>query len=239
MNAIILAAGRGSRLNNYTKYKPKALVKFRNETLLQNQINNLNTNNVKNIHLLTGYKKNKFINYKLKKIHNKNWRKSNMIYSLFLAKKILLKNECIISYGDIFYESNAILKLKNCKYDFCLLNNKNYLKNWQSRYKNPLKDLETFKFDKRNFLTEIGNKPKDYRNIKGQFMGMFKTKPSAWRKIFTFISNKKLDINKISTTEFLNYLVTSQILKIKVINYTEEWYEIDNKTDLIYLMRNN
>ncbi len=239
MNAIILAAGRGSRLNNFTKYKPKALIKFRNKTLLQNQINNLRINNVSNIYLITGYMKSKFRGYKVKKIHNQNWRKSNMIYSLLLAKKLLLNKECIISYGDIYYENNAITKLKNCKHDFCLLNNKYYLKNWQNRYKDPLKDLETFKFDKKNFLTEIGNKSKNYRSIKGQFMGLMKTKPSVWKKIFSFISNEKLNIDNISTTEFLNNLVMNQIFKIKVINYTNEWYEVDNKNDLIYLKKNN
>ena len=29
MKAIILAAGRGSRINHITKYKPKALIKFK------------------------------------------------------------------------------------------------------------------------------------------------------------------------------------------------------------------
>tara|TARA_A100000164_G_C21888159_1_gene763900 strand:- start:430 stop:1149 length:720 start_codon:yes stop_codon:yes gene_type:complete len=239
MNAIILVAGRGSRLNRYTKYNPKALIKFKNNTLLQNQINNLNINNINNICLITGYMKDKFIKYKVKKIYNKNWRKSNMIYSLLLAKKILLRKECIISYGDIFYESNAISKLKNCKSNFCLLNNKNYLKNWQSRYKNPLKDLETFKFDKKNFITEIGNKTKKYHDIRGQFMGLFKTKPMVWKKIFTFISSRKLNIQNISTTEFLNYFITNKILKIKVINYTNKWYEVDNSNDLIYLKKDN
>ena len=38
MKAIILAAGRGSRINHITKYKPKALIKFKKKTLLQNQI---------------------------------------------------------------------------------------------------------------------------------------------------------------------------------------------------------
>ena len=74
MNAIILVAGRGSRLNRYTKYNPKALIKFKNNTLLQNQINNLNINNINNICLITGYMKDKFTKYKVKKIYNKNWK---------------------------------------------------------------------------------------------------------------------------------------------------------------------
>ena len=112
MKAIILAAGRGSRINHITKYKPKALIKFKKKTLLQNQIEIFKSNKISKIYLVTGYMKNKFENYKVKKIYNKKWKSSNMIYSLLLAEKILLKEECIVSYGDVYYENDAIKKIK-------------------------------------------------------------------------------------------------------------------------------
>ena len=41
MKAIILAAGRGSRLENYTKKKPKCFLEIRNKTIIQHQIDSL------------------------------------------------------------------------------------------------------------------------------------------------------------------------------------------------------
>ena len=40
MKGIILAAGRGSRLKKLTNNKPKCLVKFKGQTLLDGIINN-------------------------------------------------------------------------------------------------------------------------------------------------------------------------------------------------------
>ncbi len=239
MKAIILAAGRGSRINHITKYKPKALIKFKKKTLLQNQIEIFKSNKISKIYLVTGYMKNKFENYKVKKIYNKKWKSSNMIYSLLLAEKILLKEECIVSYGDVYYENDAIKKIKKNKSDFCLLNNKNFLNNWKNRYSNPLKDLETFNYNKKKNLVEIGNKSKSYKKIKGQFMGLFKTKPKIWKKIISYVEKKRLNINNISTTEFLNNLIANHQIKIKVIDYNNAWFEVDNKKDLIYLNKNN
>ena len=46
MRAIILAAGRGSRLNNITKDKPKCLVEINKKTLLERQIDTFKKSNI-------------------------------------------------------------------------------------------------------------------------------------------------------------------------------------------------
>ena len=48
----------------------------------------------------------------------------------------------------------------------------NWLELWKKRFSDPLEDAETFKVDKDNFITEIGNKSSSYENIQGQFMGL-------------------------------------------------------------------
>ena len=50
---------------------------------------------------------------------------------------------------------------------------------------------------------------------------------------------KKINTNNISTTEFLNNLIANHQIKIKVIDYNNAWFEVDNKKDLIYLNKNN
>ena len=49
-------------------------------------------------------------------------------------------------------------------------------KSLKLRFKNPLDDLETFNFSKKDikYLTDIGGKPKSISSIKGQFAGLFK-----------------------------------------------------------------
>ena len=103
MRAIILAAGRGSRLNSITKNSHKSLLKFKNLNLLENVIKNLKKNDISKISIVTGYNHKKFEKYNFKKFHNNDWYKTNMVYSLTKADKWLSSYTCIISYADIFF----------------------------------------------------------------------------------------------------------------------------------------
>ena len=104
MKSLILCAGKGSRFNTNTKSIPKCLIEINKKRILDIQILSLRKNNIKNIAVVTGYK-SELINHKLitKYYKNKNWEKTNMIYSLFEASEWLSESDCIISYGDIFF----------------------------------------------------------------------------------------------------------------------------------------
>ena len=58
--------------------------------------------------LLQGINSNLFKRFKLKLFYNKNWKKTNMYYSLLKADKWLSKYECLVSYGDIYFEGEKI-----------------------------------------------------------------------------------------------------------------------------------
>ncbi len=158
-----------------------------------------------------------------------------MVYSLTKANTWLNKYSCIILYGDILYTSDAIKLMIKCKKKFCILNNINWKKYWFKRFSNPLKDLESYKVDKKNFLIEIGKRETNINNIKGQFMGIFKINPMIWKKM-------KLEIDKnnfkISTTELMNNLIKNRNMKIKSIKYKKYWFEIDSFKDFKIAQKN-
>ena len=74
MRAIILAAGRGRRINQLSKSKPKCFIKVNNKSLINYQIEALKKAGITKIAIVTGYKKNFFQNLKTKKFNNKEWR---------------------------------------------------------------------------------------------------------------------------------------------------------------------
>ena len=90
MNSLILAAGTGTRLRPITNNIPKCLVKIGNKALLDWQLENLKLAGIKNINIVTGYKKNKIIKNREsifnKMYFNKNYDSTNMVKSLLLAK---------------------------------------------------------------------------------------------------------------------------------------------------------
>ena len=97
MNLIILASGRGSRLNAITTNKPKCLVTIkRKKTLIDFIYENFDKNDNKIIS--TGYKSNliekHFVNKNIIFVKNKNFHKTNMVESLMLCKKKINKRRC-------------------------------------------------------------------------------------------------------------------------------------------------
>lgn len=113
MRAIILCAGKGTRLKPWTNFKPKPLFKVNNIPLVENNISFLLKNNINDIVIVTGYMNDEF-NYLTKKysniniIINKDYNKYNNYYSLLLAQKYF-DDDILILSGDIYIKDNFLI----------------------------------------------------------------------------------------------------------------------------------
>ena len=157
-----------------------------------------------------------------------------MVMSLLKADSWLQDNTCIISYSDIVYSADSVLRLKMIKGDIGITYDKNWFSLWNARFNDPLSDAETFKIDNQGFLIEIGDKPKTHEEIQGQFMGLLKITPSGWEKINEVInqySEKKKF--KMDVTSLLQKLIEHGI-RVSTIPIRDAWYEVDNEDDLAY-----
>lgn len=233
MRAIILVAGKGSRLPKKYSKLPKSFLKLNNKKLIDILIENFKSVGIKKISLVTGYKSNVFkkINHSFTEFHNIKWRNTNMVYSLMRAKKWLLKYPCIVTYGDILYEKKVLVQLIKKKNDLVVSYDKNWKKLWLKRFADPLKDAETFKVNSKSYIKEIGNKTKNINNIKGQYMGLILFRPKGWEKFSKCLREEfKNKVQKIYLTDVLQKLIKKNI-KIKAVKYTGHWAEVDNSKD--------
>ena len=232
MKAIILAAGRGSRMKQLTSNIPKCLVKLHGKELLSLQIESLLQADVTDIAIVAGYKKELLFPYSSTIFVNHKWESSNMVSSLECAGQWLTTSECIVSYSDIFYDSTAISSLINCTSEMAITYDPNWLPLWKKRFPNPLDDAETFLLDRSSFLSDIGKKPNSYNEIQGQYMGLLKFTPKSWNKVEGLRRKfKEPDSDVMSMTELLSQLITIGT-KIRAIPYYGAWGEIDHESDL-------
>ena len=235
MKAIILAAGRGSRMKNKTEALPKCLMKLWNKTLLEWQLNSLTESGISDIAIVTGYRAEEIMKCQphLKYFHNDIWDKTNMVSTLLQADEWLKNDECIVSYADIIYTANAVKLLINNKDNIAITYYTKFLELWKNRFDNPLDDIETFKKDESFNLTEIGGKAQSLEDIEGQYMGLLKFTPYGWSKIYDELQSNNLpkSISKIDMTTLLSHLLSRNI-KIKAIPYNEIFLEVDNPNDL-------
>ena len=230
IRGIILAAGRGSRMQSLTSDKPKCMIKFAEKSLIEWQVEAFRSCGIKKIGVVTGYL-NESIPKKFfdKEFYNECWDNSNMVISLCKAEDWLSKYQCIVSYGDIFFKKLAIDLLLECTSEIGITYDPNWKKLWEQRFNNPLTDAETFKIDEKSFLEDIGRSPSSYDEISGQYMGLLKFSPLGWHSVKQVI-NLTEDQN-ISMTELLNRLVKSK-KNIKAIAYNNFWGEVDSLEDL-------
>ena len=185
MKSIILAAGKGSRLGTLTKQKPKILNFVNGKTILDYQLNVMRSCGIKDISIVTGYL-NQFVKGKnIKKYINQNYDKTNMVSTLFAAKKEFEDaSDVIISYGDIIYTKSNLLKLIESTEEVSLTIDTKWLDYWSERMENPLDDAESLRLDKNNYIIDIGNKVNKISNIEGQYMGLIKIRKDVLKNTF-------------------------------------------------------
>lgn len=234
-NAIILAAGRGSRMGALTTNQPKCFTIFRGKRLLDWQLNSLQQAGISlnNISLVRGYLAESF-QEKIQYFDNPRWDKTNMVMSLCAAHSWLASHTCIISYSDIFYSPFAVSKLMHLEADLAITYDPNWQKLWEKRFTDPLSDAETFKIDSGGHLLEIGQRPHSIDEIQGQYMGLLKITPTGWQIIHNHLDTlSQAQQDKLDMTSLLHALLQKNVLiQTVALDSQEEWYEIDSESDL-------
>lgn len=231
--AIILAAGRGSRMKEMTAAKPKCLTLLHGRPLLEYQLSALKEAGITDIAVVTGYMREALLSYDLFEFHNPRWAETNMVSSLCCAREWLMNEECIVSYSDIFYTSEAVIALLSNKDDISLTYDPSWLDLWRQRFSDPLSDAESFKLDDEHFLTEIGNKTTDATLIQGQYMGLLKFSPVGWKQVEMYRAELPAVMqDNMHMTGTLNAMIQQNNIKVRAFPYEGRWGEIDSQEDL-------
>jgi choline kinase len=233
VKAIILAAGRGSRMKSLTDERPKCMVELRGKTLLEWQLEALRGAGISEIAIVTGYKRELLANQGLVEFHNPRWAHTNMVSSLACAEAWLAQEPCIVSYSDIFYSPVAVQSLMTCKASLAVTYDPNWLALWTERFGDPLLDAETFRLTSAGTLAEIGNKPTSVDDIQGQYMGLLRFTPEGWADVVRLRSALTPEqCDKVHMTHTLQQVIEAGRVAIHAVAYTGEWGEVDSAEDL-------
>tara|TARA_Y100001960_G_C14438631_1_gene711365 strand:- start:56 stop:787 length:732 start_codon:yes stop_codon:yes gene_type:complete len=233
MKAIILAAGRGSRMKDLTADQPKCLVEVGGKSLLNWQMDAIRGAGIEEIGIVTGYQRELLPLDNVTEFHNAEWKITNMVSSLCCAQEWLRTEPCIVSYSDIFYHDDAIRLLVHAGAKIAITFDPYWKKLWEKRFGNPLIDAETFRLDKNGNLREIGNKPRTMDEIEGQYMGLLRFTPPGWNDFQRIWSNlKKNERQNIHITAMLQKIINAKAVNILPLPYFGNWGEIDSQEDL-------
>ena len=236
MQGLMLAAGMGKRLGKYTKNNTKCMVKVGDKTLIERTCEALKAAGINKLIMVVGYESEnlkKFMNENIKNmeiifIDNPDYAKSNNIYSLYLAKDYLTKEDTILLESDLIYDYDLLKsvveeKEKNvvavAKYEQWMdgtvvtLNNDNFIEEFIEK--------KDFKFNLVNDYYKTVNIYKLSKEFSEQVYVPFL---EAYIKAYGLNEYYELVLKAIA------HLSRSNLKACDVSKYN--WYEIDDGQDL-------
>jgi len=123
MKAIILAAGKATRLLPLTKNMPQSMLKIGKKTILEMQIQNIKKSGIKDIIVVTGHISEKLEKFceklGIKTIFNPFYNLSGTALSLWIAKEEM-KGGFLFLYSDVLFSPNIINGMLKFNGDICL-----------------------------------------------------------------------------------------------------------------------
>ena len=238
IQALILAASRGSKLGDLTKDIPKCMIDIRGQPLLRRLASTFSQGNIKNITVVRGYKKETvnlpFIEY----VDNDAYESTGEVSSLNAAIENL-KNPSIIAYGDILFRHYILDQLLEAEGDIVLVVDALW------RQKNPdpssrTRDLVTCteEFDSSylgNEVVRLMNIAHDIpeNEIHGEWIGLAKISDVGIQKMREEIQkfSKSGGLATASMTDLFERLLQSGS-EIRVEYIAGHWLDVDNSGDL-------
>lgn len=117
MQAIILAAGMGRRLGEYTKDNTKCMVPVNGVRLIDRVLGQLSELDLKRVVIVVGYKGKELVDYignryddkvKIEFVSNPIYDKTNNIYSLWMVEKQLQEDDTLLLESDLIYDDKLL-----------------------------------------------------------------------------------------------------------------------------------
>jgi len=237
---LIVAAGLGSRLKDYTENTPKCMLDFGGKTLLQRQLSSYKENGIDDVSLVRGYKKNK-INYEgIKYFDNNDYKDNNILNSIFYGEETINGN-IIISYSDILFEPFVVKRAMESEHDISVIVDIDWRDYYINRKDHPLSEAENVIFNSNNEVVKIGKIAAEKEDVHGEFIGMIKlnhrgceilkqnfhrVKKLYWNKPF----QRAKTFQKAYLTDMIQELVDIGI-KVHCVIIEHGWKEIDTVED--------
>lgn len=226
MKALILAAGLGTRLKPITNQKPKSLVPVNGKPIIMKQIENLHSNGIYSIVIVSGYKagileRTIHESYpEIQIIESINYAATNNMYSAYLARNIIGNHAFLMMNADVFFDVSVISSLVTCEAPNAIATDiGNY-------FEESMKVVE-----KNGRLVRI-SKTITLEEALGSSIDVYKFSAeggNAFLKKCTDYIEKKKEV-KMWSEVALNDILS--VVEFKACPITGRWLEIDNHDDL-------
>lgn len=173
MRAIIIGAGRGSRLMPTTADTPKCFAEVAGQRILDWTLQAFGNNGINRICFIGGYQIEKvrhdYPTFTFR--HNTDWENNNILESLMYAQD-LMDEPFICCYSDTLFTADVVARVLANDEDISLVVDKHWLNRYEHRTEHPSDDAE--KVTVRNGVVTRIHREIDEQQAHGEYIGMAK-----------------------------------------------------------------
>lgn len=236
MQAIILAAGMGKRLGEYTKNNTKCMVPVNGIRLIDRLLGQLSKLHLSRVVIVIGYEGKKLKDYlgdsyqglKIEYVDNPVYDKTNNIYSLFLAKDKMIEDETILVESDLIFQDGMFDLLVDNPYPNLAL---------VAKYESWMDGTMVRIDEDNNIINFVTKEAFNYNDIDHYYktVNIYKLSSEfSKNKYVPFLEaySKAMGNNEYyeNVMRIIAFLDSHDLKALPITN--EKWYEIDDKQDL-------
>jgi phosphoenolpyruvate phosphomutase len=240
----ILIPAAGSPPKNIEKLKkidkfiaknyPVSLIKIRDKSILEMNIDTAKMNNIDKFKIIVGYKSELFNNYKkiknLKVIKNLNYSKTSQIDSIIMGLDPNLNS--IIIFSDIIYEKEILQRLISRDDDISLVidvinQNSSDFCDMTITQKKPIRDGRILTQHRANIIEKI-QKGLDLKKSNYEFVGISYFSKKGTKTLINEYQKLKKTSKNLDFNTLINHLIKKNI-KVNAIEINGGWMEIRSK----------
>ncbi|UXI67829.1 phosphocholine cytidylyltransferase family protein [Tahibacter amnicola] len=232
MQAVILAAGRGSRLGQLTRRRPKAALRLAGRRLIDWQCAALEAAGIDAIRAVAGHAGEALhAPTGVHVFHNADWSTSGPVASLLCGLPDTPRQPVLMAYGDGVFHPDLARALRHSDADIAITVDLRWHALWSRRFTDVLADAETLKVDAGQ-LVAIGARPAHVDDVQAQFTGLLRLSPSGWKIVQDFVGGLCVVRRaSLDTTSLLSALLAEGVA-IEAIPVEGRWCEVDSARDL-------
>lgn len=236
MQAIILAAGMGRRLGEFTADNTKCMLEVNGVRLIDRMLRQLGTLNLSRIVVVVGYEGQKLKDYLLANyptapiefVENAVYDKTNNIYSLWLARDYMAEEETLLLESDLIFEDSVLEAALKSEYKDCAL---------ISKYETWMDGTMVRIDDDNNIVNFIPKKAFKYSDTAYYYKTVNIYKFSREFIVNHYLPFLEAYIRVLGENEYyeqvLRVITLIDAAGIKALPITgKHWYEIDDVQDL-------
>lgn len=239
VQALVLAASRGTELGELTEQRPKTMVQVAGRPLLAHIVDALNATGIKNISVVRGYKKETVDLPNLNLIDNDEYEDSGELVSLLKGLQgIRQDQDLIVSYGDVLFNKYIVQMLAESEVALAVAIDTNWIesanRHRQADYARCSMPHSRESFSARVTLERIGVDIPP-ANIHGEWMGFIKISSEEIGTLMKVVEQMlgNDDLRRAKLPDLLNLLVESG-RQVQVLYTTGHWLDIDSLDDVLH-----